>query len=313
MAKHNRLPPLQALVYFESAARHTSFTAAARELGTTQPAVSQRVTQLEQDLGTELFERLHRGVQLTTHGLQLFHIVADCLRNIGSEAEIIRLKSKKNRMHIATDMGFATYWLLPRITALTTLLPGVDIQISTSAEEFRHKDNPADIAILFGDGHWSGCQADKLFPEMVIPVCSPCYARDHGTPRTLGDYANHRLLSLPESHPKRWMDWPEWFSVQDAELPHTLSPITLNAYSLVIQAALQGQGVALGWFPLVNDLLARGELIKTATQRVTTQRGYYLVRPSHGIYSSHHDKIRGWLLDEAFALRADEITHAKFI
>lgn len=311
MAQGHRLPPLQSLVYFESAARNFSFTGAARELGTTQPAVSQRITQLEQDLGTPLFERQHRGVALTPNGQQLLSIVAESLRNIGAEAEIIRLKSIRNHMHIATDMGFATYWLLPRLDALHRLLPGQEIQISTSPEEFRSREQPADIAILFGDGQWSGCQAEQLFPELVVPVCSPAYARTHGLPADSQAHARHRLLGLPDSVPQRWMDWKEWFTLQGAKEENQGKAIVFNAYSLLIQATLQGQGIALGWFPLVNDLLERGELLCTQVKRISTNRGYYLVRPHNALYSDAHDTIRDWILNEASALRRQKIANTE--
>ncbi len=294
-----RLPPLQSLIFFEAAARHLNFTLASQELGTSQPAVSQRVQQLEHELGVLLFERRHRGVQLTAEGDALFQMVCNRLVDISQQIEKIKQKQKRETLRIATDMGFASYWLLPRLEGLQRLLPNVDVQILTSPNEFSLRDNNAHLAIAFGSGHWPGCYSEKLFHELVVPVCSPAFARQHGPFTTPQALLNVPLLNLPETSPSRWLTWSDWFAAQPVSPDNSVRSITMNAYSLVIQAALKGQGVALGWMPLVCQLLDEGELVIPCGSEVRTERGYYFIHPLRDDALPLYHKIKAWLLEEA--------------
>ena len=170
MAGKLQLPPLQALVVFEAAARLGNFTAAGNELGLSQPAVSQRIQMLENLINSPLFERRHRGVQLTESGNSLYLIVRSSLLEISEQFERTRLQ--RNVLRIDTDMGFASYWLLPRMERLQALIPGVEVQITTSPNDYNFRDSNADLAIYFGHGNWAGTQSQRLFPEIVIPVCN---------------------------------------------------------------------------------------------------------------------------------------------
>ena len=153
MSRQDRLPPMQALTMFESAARLASFTAAARELGSTQPAVSQRVVQLEEALGAPLFERGHRGVTLTEDGERLFEAVRHALDTIRLATSEIRARRTPQTLTLSTDFGFATYWLMPRLSQFKALMPDVDVKIITSQSVFDPSHDQADIAIAFGDEH----------------------------------------------------------------------------------------------------------------------------------------------------------------
>src|SRR5438552_16723517 len=173
MAKLRRLPPLQTLAFFEAAARHLNFTAAAQELGSSQPAVSQRIGLLEEDLGVPLFKREHRGVSLSADGVHLVEAVHESLGGIGDAVAKIRSRRTRQVLTVATDFGFAAYWLMPRLAALRELVPNLDVRIVTSQNEFDIRGEPVDVAIAFGPGHWPGCAAQALFPEIVMPVSSP--------------------------------------------------------------------------------------------------------------------------------------------
>lgn len=153
MPRQDRLPPMQALLMFESAARLASFTAAARELGSTQPAVSQRVVQLEEALGTALFERGHRGVTLTEDGTRLFDAVRQGLDVIRQATSDIRSRRAQRALTLSTDFGFATYWLMPRLPQFKALMPDVDVKIITSQQMPSASGDGADVAIVFGDMH----------------------------------------------------------------------------------------------------------------------------------------------------------------
>lgn len=297
MAGKLQLPPLQALVVFEAAARHGNFTAAGNELGLSQPAVSQRIQMLENLLNGPLFERRHRGVQLTVSGNALYQIVRTSLIDISEQIE--RTRYQRSTLRIDTDMGFASYWLMPRMNALQALIPGVEVQVSTSPHDYNFRDNNAHLAIYFGNGNWPGTHAQKLFPEDVIPVCNYDVMQKIGSDPAAETLLNYPLLKLPETRPQRWLTWEDWFHAQGVALPAQAGSRTFNAYSLVIQAALEGQGIALGWRPLISALLANQQLFVCGAQ-VRTERGYYLISAGNKPASAQQEKVTRWLLDEAW-------------
>ncbi|UAY90273.1 LysR family transcriptional regulator [Pectobacterium polaris] len=297
MASKLQLPPLQVLVVFEAAARHGNFTAAGNELSLSQPAVSQRIQLLENLLNTPLFERRHRGVELTESGNGLYQIVRSCLNDISEQLE--RTRYQRSTLRIDTDMGFASYWLLPRLNDIQALIPGVEVQISTSPNDYNFRDNNAHLAIYFGNGNWPGTQAQRLFPEDVVPVCNQNLIDEIGANASPDKLLEYPLIKLPETHPQRWLTWEDWFRQhQVASQQHTASR-TFNAYSLVIQAAIEGQGIALGWHPLIDSFLASKQLFRCGPE-MRTERGYYLISASGKPSSAQQEKVKAWLLDEAW-------------
>ncbi|CDY75026.1 Transcriptional regulator, LysR family [Caballeronia glathei] len=298
MPRQDRLPPMQALSMFESAARLASFTAAARELGSTQPAVSQRVVQLEEALGAPLFERGHRGVTLTEDGMRLFDAVRSALDTIRLATAEIRARHTPRTLTLSTDFGFATYWLMPRLSQFKALMPDVDVRIITSQTVFDPSHDHADIAIAFGDasGDWGPRETLKLFAEEVTPVCSPSFAAAHAGLGSTADLASLPLLHLEPTTPERWLSWDGWFAAHGLAPPPAHRGITFNSYAFVAHAAVMGQGVALGWAPLVDELIATGQLVRLFDAPVVTERGYVLVTPR-----TPSPAVRAfvqWLLDE---------------
>ena len=298
MASTRRLPPLHSLVFFEAAVRHLSFTAAAQELGTSQPAVSQRIGLLEEDLGVPLFKREHRGVSLTADGVQLFNAVRDGLADIGDAAAKIRARRARQVLTVATDFGFAAYWLMPRLGALRELVPDLDVRIVTTQNEFDIRGESVDVAIAFGSGPWPGCAATRLFPEIVIPVCSPQFQARHGLSGQPSALARLPLLHLESAEPLRWLGWDNWFALQSLSTSDESHGLTLNNYPLVIQAAIAGQGVALGWVPLVDALVRSAQLVPAVQHAVKTARGYFLVEPHAQRASEPLRRFRQWIIGE---------------
>lgn len=299
MAGKLQLPHLQVLVVFEAAARHGNFTAAGNELGLSQPAVSQRIQILENQVNTPLFERRHRGVQLTESGSRLYQIVRTSLNDISEQLESIKRKHQRRALRIDTDMGFASHWLLPRLNALQRLIPDVDVQISTSPNDYNFRDSNAHLAIYFGNGSWPGSEAQKLFPEIVVPVCNHTIIPDVSHIASPAELLNYPLLQLPETRPQRWLTWEDWFHHHQVAYHSHAASRTFNAYSLVIQAAIEGQGIALGWRPLITPFLDNGQL-QICGAEMCTERGYYLISAHNQSYSPLHEKVKTWLLDEAW-------------
>ena len=288
---------MQTLSAFESAARLASFTAAARELGSTQPAVSQRIVQLEEDLGTPLFERGHRGVTLTAEGALLYEAVRSGLDTIREATADIRARRATGALTILTDAGFATYWLMPRLARLKASMPGVNVKIVTSQLGYDPHRDHADIAIAFGDGNWPPCTSTRLFAEAVTPVCSPAL-RDAHAVASAADLAELPLLHVQPTEPERWLAWNTWFAAYGLTAPAQSEGMMFNSYSLVVQAALMGQGVALGWTPLTDELVASGQLVRLLDTPVTTERGYYLVCPPTRPAPAAVPLFRRWLFNE---------------
>ncbi len=298
MANPKHLPPLQSLVFFESAARLLSFTAAAQELGTTQPAVSHRIAWLEEDLGAPLFKRQHRGVSLTAEGVRLFEAVHESLAVIGDASAEIRARRSHPVLSVTTDFGFAAYWLMPRLPTLRALVPDLDVRIVTSQTEIDLRGESVDVGIAFGTGHWSGCEAEALFPERVIPVCSPAFRDKQGLDGTPVALQTLPLLHLERPPLARWLSWDDWFSRHGLPARHGGHDLSFNNYPLVIQAALAGQGIALGWSPLVDDLLDSGQLVAAAGPALRTERGYFLVLPRNARLTGALAVFRRWIVDE---------------
>lgn len=304
----DRLPPLRTLLFFEAAGRLLSFSAAARELACTQSAVSHQIGWLEADLGTALFRRLHRGVALTPDGVRLYEATREALDGIGDAVTRIRDGQRPGVLNVATDFGFASGWLLPRLGALRQLLPELDVRIVTTQNAIDLRREAADIAITFGHGHWPGCEAELLFPERVLPVCSPAFrasrapfagGAEAGAAASPADLATLPLLHLECVGPAAWLSWSDWFTLHGLPVPAGGQDLTFNNYPLVLQAALMGQGVALGWSPLIAELMRDGHLVALLDRPVQTERGYFLVVSSRRKPDERRDRFRRWVVEES--------------
>ena len=298
MADHHRLPPLKCLLSFEAAARLSNFTAAARELGSTQPGVSQRIGELEADLGVPLFDRQHRGVALTADGRRLFEAVRHGLAELGSVAAHIRERRTRQVLAVATDFGFATYWLMPRLPRLGELMPELDVRIVTAQQAVDPVREPVDAVIAFGTGHWPGCRADLLFPEEVLPVCSPALRKRLRGPAAI---AAGPLLHLEGPGQGRWLDWAGWFARRRLQPRAGAKRLSFTNYPLLLQSAIAGQGLALGWLPLVNGLLGSGQLVAACEEVVRTDSGCYLVQSEAARRRPAARRFRDWIVAECAA------------
>jgi putative choline sulfate-utilization transcription factor len=285
------LPPLPRLVAFEAAAHCLNFSRAAQSLGTTQSAVSQHVAALEKSLGRPLFIRLHRGLRLTEAGALLLEGVQQGLDSITRTLAALKREAVAPRLTIATDFAFASYWLMPRLSALAAALPGVEVRMVTTQLAFEAAEQDADVTILFG----SRREGMMLFPESVLPVCSPGFQARYLSEGTEPDWAALPLLHLDAPKSARWLRWADWFAARDLP-PRRVqdSGLRFGTYPLVLEAALIGQGVALGWAPLVDRLLATGGLVPLAAQPVVTDQGYALAMAPHMTEAAQ--AFRRWLL-----------------
>jgi len=280
MPTNETLPPLQSLVVFESAARHLSFTRAARELGTTQPAISQQVRGLEANLNCLLFVRIYRGVELTEAGNKLLLATQKSLQSLASVCDDIRQQPQNNRITVATDFAFATYGLMPKLSEFRNLyqneFPDMDIRLQTSqAPEVENKGD-ADIVILFGADHSNSHDSYQLLSEKVFPVCSKALIAGKQI-NSLADLLNLPLLKLNALNGKPWLNWDDVAHEHGLTLNGVSAQLESDNFTLLVQAALAGQGVSLAWSPLVDDLVQAGILVAFPEYSHSSNNGYHLI------------------------------------
>jgi len=282
-----------ALVAFEAAGRHLNFSRAAGELCVTQAAVSRSIRGLEDQLGFALFERLHRSVALTPAGASLHQAVTYGFDHIADAVDEQRQRRSDRHVGVAANNAVAFYWLRPRITAFQHENPDVHLSVLAADADPRLDRADVDIAIRYGDGHWT--DAVLLFDEELFPVCSPAFLGAAGPLARPEDLLATTLLYMDPQGPD-WVTWSEWIRAQGIDPARRLpAGLTFNSYPVLLQAAVEGQGVAMGTGELVDPLLAEGTLVRPMTECYRTGRGYYLVVPVGGRHSAAAMAVRDWL------------------
>ena len=274
------LPPLDALVAFESAARHLSFTRAADEVALTQSAVSRQIQALEQRIGVPLFRRLHRAIALTDEGRTLHLAVVDALVRLDRATREIRHAERVKAVIVTTTAGFAGLWLIPRLSAFVAAHPGVDIRISTSNEVVNLERDGVDVAVRYRPVDAAlPPGAMQLFGETVFPVCSPRLraGKDGGAPlREPADLATHILLKM-EGDSSQLVDWDLWLHALGFADLKPAGMLHFSSYDQLIQAAVAGQGIALGRLPLIERQLAGRQLVAPFRKSLVSPRSYCVI------------------------------------
>jgi LysR family glycine cleavage system transcriptional activator len=300
------LTSLNGLVLFEASARLLSFSRAASELGLTQSAVSHAIKQLETTLLVELFSRSHRALSLTPEGERLYLVVTDSLGAIAETIEHISGRvAAGEELSIAVSTSFATHWLLPRVAGFRSAFPDVRLRIQTVDRDVELQWEHIDLAIRLGDGHWPEYDRVKLWPETLYAVCSPGYLAAHGTAATLDDLSR-RLLIHYEDHFRHRMDWWEWFAGQGFKPARLDRPLRLTDYAVTLQAAMDGQGIAIGWRPIIDDMVADGRLVLAYPAPVATERHFYIVTQKKASGRKPLSLFCDWLAKQAMAAPAIE-------
>jgi LysR family transcriptional regulator, glycine cleavage system transcriptional activator len=314
--RKRRLPPLNALRGFEAAARYLSFTKAADELHLTQGAISRQVKELELHLGQSLFQRLTRRIELTPEGEQFFRVVEGMLDELELAAGRFTRRGVKKTLTISALPTIATIWLMPRLHMLTSLHPDIEVRIISSIEPADLLANDADIAIRVGRlpgrryertqprieismvTKWDGVHADELFPDKLVPVCSPSLIEKHLTAQDLTQYP------LIHTTTRRYA-WPDWLRAQGVRWENTDTSQTLQFghFFMALDAARQGRGIAL--IPdviLAQDEGARGLIIPFASD-VASAGEYYLLIHETRLDDPRVQKFRSWALNQALDAR----------
>ena len=288
MTMRRILPSTQALACFDAAARHQSYTQAAQELALTQGAVSRQILALEAQLGVPLFRRTRHGVVLTAAGRGYARQVARWLQALAHDTlEVMAHQGQGGRVQLAAVPTFATRWLIPRLPALSRAHPDITVHVDVQTRPFLFADTRVDAAIYAGTpeqiANWPGVRAHKLMDEHIVPVCSPQLldaAARRGPGRARQPVAPEDIARLPLlQQSTRPQGWQQWFEAAGVAAPHALDGPRHELFSMLAVAASCGMGVALMPAMLIEDELARGELVVACRLPLASVRGYYLITP----------------------------------
>jgi DNA-binding transcriptional LysR family regulator len=281
--------------------RHGKLTTAARELRISQPSLSQRIKGLEQRLQRELFRRTSTGVELTAAGHELHRLLERPFEQSAQRFDQFRSDGLRNRVLVAVDYAFASFWLLPRLSKLREDLGSFDLDILTSQDPLGVSGHAPDLTIYMADRRSASFAATLLFPEEVSAVCSPALEQRLGPLRNAEDLLAHKALLLHLKSPDRqtpWFEWSGWLEELGQSQQSLGRETVFNTYEMIIKAAQSGQGIALGWHGLIDSLLASGELVQILPDRVTSDRGYFI--ESAGTDSSPRGAaLADWIRAEA--------------
>jgi DNA-binding transcriptional LysR family regulator len=282
MAK--RRPPrlsLDLLRGFHAAARHLSFTRAAQELCVTQSAISREIGTLEAQLGQPLFRRVHRGLELTAAGEELFRTADESLARIDATTE--RLAGAGRSLAVTTTTALASLWLAPRLPRFNRLHAGIDVRVAASNEKPDLERERLDVAIRFAPRGADTPAGERLFDVDIFPVCAPSLARDATRPlRAPADLAHHVRLDFETIRDGRpWSEWDVWYSATKIPVATPRSTLRFSHYDQVIPAAVEGSGVAMGARPHLAQHLKDGTLCAPFGPDATATLGsfYAVVRP----------------------------------
>src|SRR5712672_678150 len=289
-----RLPPLNALKAFEAAARSESFTRAAEELCVTQGAVSQQMKALEATIGVKLFNRERQRLVITEAGREYLAVVRDALDRIALGTERLVQRQTSGALTISTSPDFAAKWLVYRLGRFAEAHPGIDLRVSATMHHIDFVREEVDVAVRHGDGNWSGLDAVRLCTEQLFPVCSPKLMSGRNRITKPSDLLKTSLLHLEDS--KAWTQWFDAAGVANAETSHGL---TLNRASMLIDAAVDGQGVALARTTLAAWDLINGRLVRPFDLGLKLSKTYWIVCPKATSSVPKVTTFRKWLLAEA--------------
>ncbi|MGQ0543791.1 MAG: LysR substrate-binding domain-containing protein [Betaproteobacteria bacterium] len=301
MAKRRRPRlSLELLKGFQASARCLNFTRAAQDLFVTQSAISRGVKALEQQLGRQLFHRVARGLTLTDAGQALYRAVDEAFNLIDSATDQIAGAAGRQNLTITTNVASASLWLVPRLTRFSRLCPDINVRIVATNKVVNLDREHIDIAIRHFPPEAELSVGKLLVMEKVFPVCAPRLARGRTRPlRSPEDLARHVLLQF-ETYTLNgpWLDWARWLDAMKLGNLTPAGPLRFSHYDQVIQAAVDGGGIALGRYPLVASLLREGRLVALFDEREVISGGLFVVAAARSAERDAVNAFVAWLRDE---------------
>lgn len=302
----HELPPLNALRAFEVAARKLSFKEAAIELNLTAAAVGYQVRRLEGVLGTQLFHRLNRAMVLTDAGKMYLPVVQEAFDALSRGTKALSARKSDRLVVVRIPWSLSTKWLVARLEGLRKHHPHLEVKVISTDELVDFSRDEVDIAVQYSKRIERRLHSVLLFGEQVFPVCSPALARGDRPLREASDLAQHTLLHDTMTD----VTWPDWLRAADAADVESATGRMFSHSALAIDAALAGDGIALGRSPLVADDLAAGRLVRPFETALVSSWGYYVTCLPERAVESKIGAARDWLLNEAKASEAVTLPRA---
>jgi DNA-binding transcriptional LysR family regulator len=294
------LPSLDFLRGFEAAGRRLSFTLAAQELFLTQSALSRQIKALEDALGVPLFERRHRALALTAAGAAFHREVSELLEALAHATDRLRGAVRSPGVTLSTTVSFASLWVIPRLAAFRARHPQVEVYVSADDRVVDLARGDVDIAVRYLPDNAAPAHAIRLFGERMTPVASPKLLRGAMRLRIPRDLARHVLVHLddPEGHTP-WLDWRSWLASNGEPGLKPAGSLRFRLYDQVAQAAVGGQGVALGRLPMLAEHLRDGRLVAPFARKHVIARGYFALTSPRAAERDDVKVFRAWLCEEA--------------
>lgn len=305
------VPSLGALATFEVAARLGGFTKAAGELGVTQAAVSRQIRCLEDELCTSLFTRSHRRVELTAAGRVLAEAVGQSFERIADAIEVLRQPEGSEALTVSATLAFSHFWLLPRLPSFRSANPNLKLRVMSADGAVDLRDGDVDVILRYGKPPFRDGSVVASLSESVFPVCSPDFAM-----RVAVDFPHRRLAELPlidsDVPEPSWLYWRKWFALAGLGRAPEGGMLRFAHYSDAVYAAINGEGVVLGWRRLLERPLSDGRLVPLGDVSVEPVEGHHAVVPVQQSDKASVGAFVDWIsscfrsaaLDEAPAVRA---------
>jgi LysR family glycine cleavage system transcriptional activator len=294
------LPSLDFLRGFEAAGRRLSFTLAAQELFLTQSALSRQIKALEDALGFALFERRHRALVLTPAGAAFHRDVTDALEAFAAAADRIRGAARAPGLTLSTTVSFASLWVIPRLATFRTRHPEVEVYVSADDRVVDLARGDVDIAVRYLPDSGAPENALRLFGERMTPVASPKIAFGASPLRAPADLTRHVLLHLDDAEGRTpWLDWRSWLTSNGQPGLKPAGALRFRIYDQVVQAAVGGQGVALGRLPMIAEHLRDGRLVAPFPKKYESARSYFALAAPRAAERDDVTAFLGWLSEEA--------------
>lgn len=295
-----RLPSLHALRAFEAAARLGGFNKAAKELNVSPTAISHHVRGLEADLGAALFTRQSRKVGLTEAGERLADACTAAFGGLAGAVAELRPAEGRRSVTIALGPFLASRWLAPRLPQFWKAFPGIDLRLAHTPVRVSPDTVDADIFLAWGEDNWPGMISHPLLRVTAVPVASPGLIEQLGRPEHAA-----AVTGFPLIHQRDRSAWSEWLAAAGVAVAGSLEGVVIEDANVVLRSALGGQGIALGWLPLIDEEIAFGRLIRLFEPGPPGPRAYHLIRSPASPSDEMVGNVVEWLIREAGRLSAN--------
>jgi len=286
-----RIPSMQALRAFDAAAREGSLTRAAESLHLTHGAISHQIKLLEEEVGVDLVARAGRGIRLTDEGERFAQRVRAILGDLTAAITELAERSNPRLLRVSVTPSFAARWLLPRMARFAAAHPGTDLDVRASSHNVDFARDDSDCAVRYGSGHWPGLVSESLLDERFVVVCNPRLARGK-LPKRPSDLARYTLLRSNDEY------WQPWFAAAGLDWPEPDRGPIFNDSAHMLQAAIEGHGVALVRTSLLGDDVRNGLLVRLFDIEVPSERHYYFVYPPRVAHMQKIALFGAWLRAE---------------